>query len=105
VKLNDQSKRVFRYEIHTEQVKSLSSFDLNEILSELSLNASDLSFPGYPYGLIDADDNARVRFGELETYRILLLSEISKLGSAAKFVRHMESTDAHGVLNGLREVA
>ncbi len=105
VKLNDQSKRVFRYEIHAEQVKSLSSDDLNEILSELSLNATDLSFPGYPYGLIDADDNARVRFGELETYRVLLLSEISKLGSAAKFVRHMESTDAHGVLNGLREVS
>jgi hypothetical protein len=103
--LNDQSKRVLRYEMHTEQAKSLSSDDLNEIPGELSLNASDLSSPGYPYGLIDADDNARVRFEELETYRVLLLSEISKLGSAAKFVRHMESTDPHDALNGLREAS
>jgi hypothetical protein len=105
LKLSEQSQRIFRFEIHAGQAKFLSPEDLNEVFSELSLNASDLSFPGYPYGLIDADDNARVRFGELETYRVLLLSEISKLGSAAKFVRHMESTDAHGVLNGLREVS
>lgn len=105
VKLSDRSQRVFRYEIHARQVKSLGPEDLNEIFSELSMNASDLSFPGYPYGLIDADDNARVRFEELETYRVLLLSELSKLGSAAKFVRHMESTDAHDALNSLKEAS
>lgn len=102
LKLSDQSQRIFRYEINSGQAKSLNPEELNEIFSELSINASDLSFPGYPYGLIDADDNARVRFEELETYRVLLLSEISKLGSAAKFVRHMQSSDAHDVLNGLR---
>jgi len=102
LKLSDQSQRIFRFEIHSGQARSLSPEDLNEIFSELSINASDLSFPGYPYGLIDADDNARVRFEELETYRVLLLSEISKLGSAAKFIRHMQSADAHDVLNGLR---
>lgn len=105
VRLNDQSQRVFRYEINAEQTKTLTSTELNEILSALSLNASDISFPGYPYGLIDADDNARVRLEELETYRVMLLSEISKLGSAAKFGRHMESTDAHDILNLLREVS
>ncbi len=103
LKLSDQSQRIFRYEIHSRQARSLRSEDLNEIFSELSINASDLSFPGYPYGLIDADDNARVRSEELETYRVLLFSEISKLGSAAKFIRHMQSTDAHDVLNGLRD--
>jgi hypothetical protein len=102
-KLSDQSQRIFRYEIQAKQAKSLGPEDLNEIFSELSLNASDLSFPGYPYGLIDADENARVRYEELETYRVMLLSEISRLGSAAKFVRHMESTDAHEALNFLRE--
>jgi hypothetical protein len=105
VKLSDQSQRIFRYEIHAKQAKSLGPEDLSEIFSGLSLNASDLSFPGYPYGLIDADDNARVRSEELETYRVLLLSEISKLGSAAKFVRHMESTDAHDALNSLKEAS
>ncbi len=105
LKLSDQSQRIFRYEINSGQARSLNPEELNEIFSELSINASDLSFPGYPYGLIDADDNARVRFEELETYRVLLLSEISKLGSAAKFVRHMQSSDAHDVLNGLRGVS
>ena len=105
LKLSDQSQRIFRYEINSGQAKSLTSEELNEVFSELSTNASDLSFPGYPYGLIDADDNARVRFEELETYRVLLLSEISKLGTAAKFIRHMQSSDAHDVLNGLRGVA
>lgn len=105
VKLNAQSQRVFRFEIHAEQAKELGENDLQEIFSSLSLNSSDLSFPGYPYGLVDADDNARVRFEELETHRVMFLSEISKLGSAAKFIRHMESIDAHGVLNFLREVS
>ena len=105
LKLNEQSQRVFRYEIHSGQAKSLNPEELNQVFSELSINASDLSFPGYPYGLIDADDNARVRFEELETYRVLVLSEISKLGSAAKFIRHMQSIDAHDVLNSLRGAA
>jgi hypothetical protein len=106
VKLSDQSQRVFRFEIQADQAKRLQETDgLNEIFSQLVLNSNDLSFPGYPYGLVDADDNARVRFEELETYRVMLLSEISKLGSAAKFVRHMEATDAHIALNSIREVS
>ena len=106
VKLSDQSQRVFRFEIQARQAKELEQTDrLNEIFGELAINSSDLSFPGYPYGLVDADDNARVRFEELETYRVMLLSEISKLGSASKFVRHMEATDAHIALNSLKEVS
>lgn len=102
VKLSDMSERVFRYEINAEQAKSLTPDKLNEVFSALSQNSNDLTFPGYPYGLIDADDNARVRTQELEMYRVMLLSEISKLGSAAKFHRHMESTDAHGIMNLLK---
>lgn len=102
VKLNDQSSRIFRYEINAEQVKSLSDSDINEIMYQLSINSSDVSFPGYPYGLIDADYNARVKHEEVETYRIMLMSEISKLGSWPKFSRHMQSKDAHEILNFLR---
>ena len=102
VKLSDMSQRVFRYEINAEQAKSLSSDNLNDVFRALSQNSNDLTFPGYPYGLIDADDNARVRTQELEMYRVMLLSEISKLGAAAKFQRHMESTDAHGIMNLLK---
>ena len=105
VKLNGQSRRVYRYEIQAEQAKSLGAQATDEILSQLAANASDLSLPGYPYGLIDADDNARVRYEEIETYRVTLLSEISKLGSSSKFLRHMESIDTHSVMNLLREAS
>ena len=105
LKLSDMSQRIFRYEINSQQAKVASSVELNEILSALSQNSNDLTFPGYPYGLVDADDNARVRNEELETYRVMLLSEISKLGAAGKLQRHMESIDAHSVMNLLREAA
>jgi hypothetical protein len=105
LKLSGMSKRIFRYEINAEQAKALSPIELNDVFSALSQNSNDLTFPGYPYGLVDADDNARVRTEELETYRVMLLSEISRLGSAVKFQRHMESIDAHGVMNLLKETA
>jgi hypothetical protein len=102
VKLNERAKRVFRYEIQAVQVKELGDEKLGEVFSSLSLNSCDISFPGYPYGLIDADDRARVRHEEVEMYKMLLLTEISKRGVHLKFNRHMESTDAHDVLNMLK---
>ena len=102
VNLHEQSERAFRYEIHAEQAKMLSDEEINEIFCQLSANSCDVSFPGYPYGLIDADDNARVRLGESQMYRIMLMSEMSKLGSWPKFSRHIQSTDAHEVLNMLK---
>lgn len=102
VRLHEQAQRVFRYEIYGEQAKSLTPEEINEVLCQLSINSCDASFPGYPYGLIDADANARVRHDELETYRVMLLSEVSKLGSWSKFSMHMQSEDAHSILNMLR---
>jgi len=102
VKLHEQTQRVFRYEIYGEQAKSLTLEEINQVLSQLYINSCDASFPGYPYGLIDADANARVRYDELETYRVMLLSEVSKLGSWPKFSRHIQSEDAHSILNMLR---
>ena len=102
VKLNEQSERVFNYELYAEQVEAMDTQEINEILSQLCTNSCDVSFPGYPYGLIDADDKARVRREEVEMHQILLLSEVSKLGSWSKFSRHIQSTDAHDVLNMLK---
>jgi hypothetical protein len=103
-KLGEQSQRVFRYEIDAESIKSLSTDELNEIFWQLSLNCTDLGFPGYPYGLVDADDKARIRHEELEMYRVILFSEISKLGASSRVLNHIQSSDAHQVLNTLREV-
>jgi hypothetical protein len=93
---------VFRYEISNEQVKRMSESELNEVIYCLVANSIDISFPGYPYGLIDADDNARVRNNETEMYKMMILSEISKLGSWGKFVRHIRSSDSHDILNHLK---
>jgi hypothetical protein len=102
IKLHEESKRTFRYEINAEQVEALDDEEINEIFSQLCVNSCDTSFPGYPYGLIDADTNARVRQEEVQMYKMMLLSEVSKLGSWPKFSRHIESEDAHDILNMLR---
>ena len=102
VKLNEFSDRVYRYEIHAGQAQSLGTDNLNEVLSQLSVNSVDVSFPGYPYGLMDVDTIARVRYNEVETYRLMFLSEISKMGSWPKFLRHIQADDAHTFLNSLR---
>ena len=103
VKLNNSkiSERVYRYEIQREAFKSLSELHLNQILTQLTKNSSDATFPGYPYGLIDADRFARVSYGELDSYRGIIVSQISALGMSGKFMRHIRATDAHSVLNAL----
>ena len=99
VKLKLISERIFRYEIQREQFKSLTELQINEILAELVKNSSDPTFPGYPFGMMDADRFARVSYDELEYYRALLLSQISGIGKLSKFARHIHAGDAHGILN------
>lgn len=101
VKLCAPFDRVFRFEIQREQFNKMSELELNEILTQLVRNSCDVSFPGYPYGLIDADRLARVSYDEIEYYRGLLLSQISNLGKWEKFARHIRARDAHDVLNML----
>ena len=101
VKLNRISERAYRYEIQRDQFKNLSELQLNEILTELVKESSDATFPGYPFGLIDADRFARVSYNELEYYRGLILSQMSEIGALGKFSRHIHATDAHSILNTL----
>jgi hypothetical protein len=101
VKLHRNSKRIFRYEIQREQFNDLSEEQINGILTHLVRNSSDLTFPGYPYGLIDADRFARVSLQEVEYYKTLLLSQLSDAGKWEKLSRHVQAKDAHDVLNML----
>jgi len=102
VKLHERADHIFRYEIIRDQAESMAASELCDILNNLAYISTDLTFPGYPYGLVDADDNARVRNDEVDVYRMLLLSEISKRGLWRKFSRYMLSTDAHDILNTLK---
>lgn len=101
VKLNPLADHVFRFEIYHEQFEQLGFKGVNEILSQLAKNSQDISFPGYPYGLVDADRFARVSDTEATSYQAILLSEISKKGTWPKFSRHIHAIDAHDILNML----
>jgi hypothetical protein len=101
VKLNSVSERIYRFEIQRDQFKSLTELQLNEILTPFVNNSTDTTFPGYPYGLIDADRFARVSYDEVEHYRAVLLSQMANMGKWGKFSRHIKAGDAHSVLNML----
>ncbi len=101
VKLHPMSNHVFRFEVSRDQSKQLGDEGMDEILGQLAKNSQDVSFPGYPYGLVDADHFARVSNDEIESYQAILLSEISKMGNWPKFSRHVSATDAHSILNML----
>jgi len=101
VKLNPNSKHVYIYEIAYEQYKSLSELKMNEILSQLVGNSSDITLPGYPYGLINADRLARVSKDEMEYYRGIIVSFMAEAGKLEKFSRFVRAKDTHSVLNML----
>jgi len=102
IKLHESARYVFRFEIYGEQARRMSEEDLCMVTSSLAGNSKDISFPGYPYGLIDADGFARVGGDEIDAYRVPLMSEISKRGKWKKISRHICSGDAHGVLDLLK---
>lgn len=101
VKLHRDSKRMFRYEIQREQFAELNEEQINSILTQLVRNSCDLTFPGYPYGLVDADRFARVSLEEVDNYKALLLSQLSDAEKWEKLSRHVRAKDAHDVLNML----
>lgn len=98
VKLHPLANRIFRLEIFFE--KPNLEIEIPEVvLKNLALNSTDLSFPGYPYGLIKVDALARVRNKEIERYRLLFLSEIAKQKKWEKIAKHIYASDAHDILN------
>jgi hypothetical protein len=102
MKLHENASHVFRFEIFGDQAKKMSEEDLSKTISVLVENSKDIAFPGYPYGLIDADRFARVGENEVERYQTLLLSEISRMGVWKKISRHICSGDAHSILDMLK---
>ncbi len=101
-KFNSCSDRIFRFEILREQFQKMDEYAILNVLSSIADNSKDFCFPGYPYGLIDADLRARVRSEELDIYRTLILSEISKKPELLnKFNFHVRATDSHDILNNI----
>jgi hypothetical protein len=92
VKLNSKSNYVFRLDI-------IKDCNKEEIFYNLMLNSSDPVFLGYPYGLIEADKNARVSNKEIDFLKIQL---IAKYGDEFKeFKKYLQSKDAHSILDNI----
>ena len=99
VKLHPQSEFVFRLEILKNQLQNMTSDVLNNILSALVSNSSDLSMIGYPYGLIDADTFSRVKFNELSFYRDTIMSYLSNKTNWKQVIGHTMALRGHEDLN------
>lgn len=101
VKLHKYSSYTFRFDIYLEQSKALNQEGKETIISNVANNSKELSFPGYPYGLIKVDQLSRVPFRELEPQRIQLLAEFNKEDYYNYILPRLRSVDAHGLLNNI----
>ncbi|MAE43205.1 hypothetical protein CMO93_05515 [Candidatus Woesearchaeota archaeon] len=92
VKLHERSKHIFRFEIYKEQKEKL-----NDVVNILSSNCKDPVFVGYPYGLIEADRNARVSNNEKGMMQTFFSVKFGK--DWEKIKDSLTSIDAHEVLD------
>ncbi|MBS3097180.1 DNA double-strand break repair nuclease NurA [Candidatus Woesearchaeota archaeon] len=91
IKLHEKSKHVFRFEIYDKQ-----KANAEEVLSLLSDNSNDPIFPGYPYGLIEADRSARITNQEKEYQKTIFLAKIGR-----KLDSHLAAINAHDILDNI----
>jgi hypothetical protein len=101
VKLHPESEYVFRFETLKDQVSKASFPEIEQIISSLAENSKDIGFPGYPYGLIDADRFARVSATEQTVNEFQLRASIAQKEVWEKISRFIKTADAHDLLNKL----
>lgn len=101
VKLHPNAPFPFRFEILREQFREMDDAQKARILSSLAANSCDVSFLGYPYGLVDADRYAQVRNGDVSMYRALLESRLRLGGDLNGILQSLHAYGAHERLNGV----
>ena len=94
VKLHEQSKYIFRFEIYKEQKEKIS-----QTIDLISNNCKDSVFIGYPYGLIEADRNARISNQEKQMMLTLFSTKLGK--DWEKIKESLTSIDAHEILDNI----
>jgi hypothetical protein len=100
-KFHPGSKYVFRFEMYKPQAKAMEPENLTGLFRRLGHNSSDLSFLGYPYGLVEADASARVTFHESNGLKSLVNMTLSNMDCFDKISRHLQASNAHSVLDSL----
>ncbi|MBI5393626.1 hypothetical protein HZA96_07205 [Candidatus Woesearchaeota archaeon] len=96
VKLHLLSQYIFRIEVYNYLETNLES-NLRILLSELVSQSKDAFFPGYPYGLVQADNFARISNKEKEQLHLQF-----RIINGKNFNLINESTsalNAHGILD------
>ena len=101
VKLHPQSDYVFRFEVLKDQVTRAKFGEIELIISSLAENSKDIGFPGYPYGLIDADRFARVSATDQSVNEFQFRASIAQKKIWEKIAKFVKSSDAHEILNKL----
>lgn len=98
-RLHPLSEYVFR--IDTFDASTTTPADsLTTILCTLAANACDPFFIGYPYGLVVADQFARVSNQEKEALRVMFMHAAQDFAPSLK--QHLHSLDAHSILDRQR---
>ncbi len=82
---------VFRFELHKG--------NLNIVLGNLLFNSRDSAFKGYPYGLVLADQFARVSNKEIEYFKTIFETKFNKHWE--KILKYQNSLSAHSVLDSI----
>jgi hypothetical protein len=99
VKLYPQSDYVFRLEFLKSQAEKMGQAETLKIMGLLSANSEDATFPGYPYGLLDADRFAQVTSSEAQGQEIQFLSCATDRGAMERLQRCLRASNAHDVIN------
>lgn len=103
VKLHELSEYPFRFDIYLDQSKELEDKEKEIIISNIAENSNELSFPGYPFGLIKVDQMARIGHAEIEPLKVQILSEFDSEHYNKYIKPRLRSVDAHDLLNILRK--
>lgn len=103
VKLHEHAYSPFRFDIFIEQSQAIDNQEKNIIISNIALNANDLSFPGYPYGLIKADQLSHISMKEIEPNKIQLIAEFDPEIYEKYILPRVRSMDAHDIINKIRK--
>ncbi|MFX1279317.1 MAG: DNA double-strand break repair nuclease NurA [Promethearchaeota archaeon] len=102
VKLHKNSFYSFRFDILLKQANQMSENECETIISNLANNSNDLSYPGYPYGLIKTDQLAAISIKELEPQKIQLIAEFNQEDYHKFILPRLRSINAHDLLNVIR---
>ena len=94
VKLHEKSRHVFRTEVFKEQAS-----EIGNIAAELKENARELTFPGYPYGLILVDKLARVSEQETGYLKAKMFAAAGNKWSDLR--KDLAALDAHEILDNM----